>query len=275
MAENASRATTTETTALAGALLEAFAGFVARLRWLGLDLSLTELTDALRAIRDADLLDREQLRRLLRITMVKRSADIPTFETAFELFFPAALATHPGHDADLMVPANGAGLAGATASADLLSRLVDALRGDPDTGMQALAADAVAAFAGLESGQLAGSQRYYQYRVLRQLDLSTLLLRAMRAENQPETTALDRRLTGIEQRGRLEDLRRQIAAELRWRLADLGGIESALEQARQSVTDVDFLQAGPAELAAMQASVRPLARRLAAAARRRRRTHTS
>lgn len=275
MAENASRATAAETTALAGALLEAFAGFVARLRWLGLDVSLAELTDALRAIRDADLLERDQLRRLLSITMVKRSADIPTFEAAFDLFFPAALAPHPGHDADLMVPANGVGVAGATASADLLSRLVDALRGDPDTGMQALAADAVAAFAGLESGQLAGSQRYYQYRVLRQLDVSTLLLRAMRAENQLETTALHRRLTGIEQRGRLEGLRRQIAAELRWRLADLGGVESALEQVRQSVTDVDFLRAGPAELAAMQEAVRPLARRLAAAARRRRRTHSS
>ena len=129
-------------------------------------------------------------------------------------------------------------------------------------------------FAGLGTGRLAGSERYYQYRVLRQLDVSELLLRAMRLEEQAGPSGLERRLTAIEQRERLQDLRAQIAAELQWQLADLGGAESSLEHLRESIEDVDFLRAGPAELAAMRRAVRPLARRLAAAARRRRRLHS-
>ena len=58
----------------------------------GLDLSIVELTDALRAVQHGGLDDRDKLRRLLRITMVKRSEDIAAFDAAFDLFFPAAAA---------------------------------------------------------------------------------------------------------------------------------------------------------------------------------------
>jgi hypothetical protein len=59
--------------------------------------------------------------------------------------------------------------------------------------MQALAEQAVAAFAGLGTGRLAGSERYYRYRVLRQLDVSELLLRAMRLGEQADLPGLERR----------------------------------------------------------------------------------
>jgi uncharacterized protein len=284
MAENASRASreqpSAETEVLAGALVDAVLSFAARLRWLGLDLSMVELTDALRAIVGTDLRDRDCLRRRLRITMVKRAADIPAFDAAFDLLFPAVIpaaaagAEGPHGGGPGAAQASGAP-AGLAAGSDLLTRMLAALRGDPGAGTQALAAEAVTTFAGLGSGQLAGSERYYQYRVLRQLDVSDLLLRAMRAGDLAESTALERRMTAIEQQDRLEDLRGQIAAELRWRLADLGGAEASLAQLRESIMDVDFLHAGPAELAAMRQTVRPLARRLAAAARRRRRLHSS
>ncbi len=280
MAENASLASrgqpSAEAEALAGALVQAVVGFAGRLRWLGLDLSTVELTDALRAVADTDLRDRDRLRRRLRITMVKRAADIAVFDAAFDLLFPAVIpaATAAAEGRPSGPPGSG-DAAGLPARSDLLTRMVAALRGDPGAGTQALAAEAVTAFAGLGSGQLAGSERYYQYRVLRQLDVSELLLRAMRAGEPAEPTALQRRLTAIEQQDRLEDLRGQIAAELRWRLADLGGAEASLAQLRESIMDVDFLRAGPAELAAMRQTVRPLARRLAAAARRRRRLHSS
>jgi uncharacterized protein with von Willebrand factor type A (vWA) domain len=264
---------------MSGALVEALAAFARRLRWLGLDLSIVELTDALRAVRHGGgLNDRDRLRRLLRITMVKRSADIATFDAAFDLFFPPAGAM----DAVRGQPGEGGrgnGIAAQPADQaardDLLSRLVAALRDEPGTDMRALAGEAVAAFAGLGSGRLAGSQRYYQYRVLRQLDISELLMRAMRQQEQAELPGLERRLTAVEQQDRLQDLRAQIAAELRWQLASRGGAESSLDRLRESVADVDFLHAGPAELAAMRLAVRPLARRLAAAARRRRRLYSS
>ncbi len=278
MSQNASRAPGTEAMALSGALVEALTAFAGRLRWIGLDLSMVELTDALRAVQHGGLDNRDRLRRLLRITMVKRSADIAAFDTAFDLFFPAspAVGDVAGQPGDKR---HGNGIAAEpgdpAARDDLLNRLVAALRGEPGAGMQALAGQAVAAFAGLGSGQVAGSERYYQYRVLRQLDISELLMRAMRLEEQAGSSGLERRLTVIEQRDRLQDLRAQIAAELRWQLAGLGGAESALERLRESIADVDFLRAGPGELAAMRRTVRPLARRLAAAARRRRRQHSS
>jgi uncharacterized protein len=274
MSQNASRVPGAEAMALSSALVAALTAFAGRLRWIGLDLSIVELTDALRAVQHGGLEDRDRLRRLLRITMVKRSADIAAFDTAFDLFFPAgaADAVTAGDER----PGNGiAAESGDPAGRDdLLNRLVAALRGEPGAGMRALASQAVAVFAGLGSGQVAGSERYYQYRVLRQLDISELLMRAMRLEDQASPSGLERRLTAIEQRDRLQDLRAQIAAELRWQLAGLAGAESSLEHLRESIADVDFLRAGPAELAAMRRTVRPLARRLAAAARRRRRLHS-
>jgi uncharacterized protein len=274
MVEHANRAPPEQATLLAGGLLDAVVEFARKLRWLGMDVSIVELTDALRAIRGADLLDREHLRRLLMITMVKRAADIATFNAAFDLLLPAGLPGSPGSGEGWAAPGESgspAPAAGTIARPDLLERLVAALRGDPGAGMGSLAGEAVAAFAGLQSGQVAGSERYYQYRIMRQLDVSSLLQRAMRLDDVAVEGALSRRLASVERQERLEDLLGQIAAQLRTRLTDLAGLEASLGQLRESVLDVEFLQAGPAELASMRAIVRPLARRLAATARRRRR----
>jgi uncharacterized protein with von Willebrand factor type A (vWA) domain len=267
-----------QTTLLAGALLDGIVEFARKLRWLGVDVSIVELTDALRAVRDADLVDRDRLRRLLQITMVKRAADVATFGAAFDLLFPVSdPGAADGRPADGRPAGDGTepGLDGdPLARPDLLDRMVAALRGEQGGGLAPLADEAVTAFAGL-GAQPAGSQRYYQYRVMRQLDVSSLLQRAMRLDLEAAPGPLGRRLAAIEQHERLEDLRAEIAAQLRGRLAAAGGAESSLGQLRDSVLDTDFLRAGPAELAAMRETVRPLARRLAAAARRRRRKHSS
>jgi uncharacterized protein len=247
--------------------------FARKLRWLGMDVSASEMADALRAISDADMLDRDQLRRRLQVTLVKRAADIPIFQAAFDLLFPALDATRDdGRAAGDRAP-DGAALEvpdGGPAAPDLLARLISLLRGDPAAGAGELAAEAISAFGGLGTGQPTGSQRYYEYRIMRQLDLSTLLQRAMRLDNELRP-GLDRRLAGLEQQERVQELRAEIAAQLRDRLAESRGLEASLRQLRESVLDEDFLSAGPAELAAMRAVVQPLARRLAATARRRRR----
>jgi len=257
----------------AGAVTTAVTEFARRLRWLGVDVSVSEMADALRAVSDADVLDRERLRGRLQVTLVKRTADIATCQAAFDLLFPAlAAAADDGRAAG--DPA-GAGAApevpdGGPAAPDLLARLISLLRGDPAAGAGELAAEVISAFGGLETGQAAGSQRYYEYRIMRQLDLSTLLQRAMRLDNELRP-GLDKRLAGLEQQERVQELRAEIAAQLRDRLAESRGLEASLRQLRESVLDEDFLSAGPAELAAMRAVVQPLARRLAATARRRRR----
>jgi uncharacterized protein with von Willebrand factor type A (vWA) domain len=276
------------------AIADAVAAFARRLRWLGVEVSLVEVTDALRALGAAGAPDgagRAGLRRLLQVTMVKRAADLPTFHAAFDLLFPAAEGLteqaaagaagaaegrRDGDAGDPGGPEDGAGPAGT----DLLARLVEALRGAGSGDLAGLAGEVIDAYAGLGSGQLAGTERYYQYRIMRQLDLSGLLQRAMRAAlpagSDPlasTASTLGRQLASREHQERAEELRAQIAAQLRVRLGAGRTVEDSLNQLRESVLDTEFLQAGPADLEAMRAIVAPLARRLAATARRRRRAH--
>jgi hypothetical protein len=251
--------------------------FARRLRWLGMDVCVSEVADSMRAISDADLLNRGQLRGRLQVTLVKRAADIPTFQAAFDLLFPVPAAADDTRTGGQQAHAGAAQevAEGIPAAPDLLARLVALLRGDPGAGAAELAAEAITALGGLGTGRASdratGSQRYYEYRIMRQLDLSALLQRAMRLDSEALRPGLDRRLAGLEQQERVQELRAEIAAQLRDRLAESRGLEQSLRQLRESVLDTEFLRAGPAELAAMRAVVQPLARRLAATARRRRR----
>jgi uncharacterized protein len=257
----------------ARAVPDAIAEFARKLRWLGVEVSISEVADALRAIRDADLLDRDQLRRRLQVTLVKRAADIPTYRAAFDLLFPALAAPQDGGAAAGAEDGPQPGPARQPASPDLLARLVSMLRGDPGAGVSELVSEVISAYAGLQDGQVAGSQRYYEYRVMRQLDLTTLLHQAMQLRDDTVRPGLSKQLARMEQQERLQELRAEIAAQLRGHLAGLRGTEASLGQLRDSVLDTEFLRAGPAELEAMRAIVRPLARRLAATARRRRRVN--
>jgi uncharacterized protein len=247
--------------------------FTRKLRWLGMDVSASEAADALRAISDADLLDRGKLRGRLQVTLVKRAADIPVFHAAFDLLFPAL--DSGGTGGPVAPPAArgdaATGADGEPAAPDLLTRLVSLLRGGSVAGVSEFAAEVISAYGGLGEGQVTGSQRYYEYRIMRQLDLSALLQRAMRLDNEALPPGLTRRMAGLEQQERVQELRAEIAAQLRDHLAELRGLEASLRQLKESVLDTEFLRAGPAELDAMRAVVAPLARRLAAAARRRRR----
>ena len=64
------------------------------------------------------------------------------------------------------------------------------LRGDPGASISQLAAEVIGAYGGLLAGQVAGSERYYEYRIMRQLDLSALLQRAMRLDGEIPRRAL-------------------------------------------------------------------------------------
>ncbi len=57
------------------------------LRQNGLRVSLTESMDSLQALATVGVRERETVRAALRATMVKRTADLSTFEQLFDLFF--------------------------------------------------------------------------------------------------------------------------------------------------------------------------------------------
>lgn len=79
-----------------GSLVDRHTGFVAALRRAGLPVSVAEGLDAVRAVRAVDLLDRESLRAAYAATVVKRPQHRATFDTLFDLWFPAAVGDGAG-----------------------------------------------------------------------------------------------------------------------------------------------------------------------------------
>src|SRR5439155_932436 len=118
--------------------------------------------------------------------------------------------------ADLTEAAVGEG-----GSEDLLTALLEALRRNDAGALRAIAALAVQRFGGLDV-QRDGSVQYYLYRVLRQLDLSNLMQRAMRdgGGTGADARRLGDRLLQDEHRHRIEAFRRLIADEIRHRLLE-------------------------------------------------------
>lgn len=68
-------------------MLDLMAGFVAELRSAGLPVSLTENLDAMEAIRQIPIEDRDAFKYALGATLVKNSAHWKAFETVFRSLF--------------------------------------------------------------------------------------------------------------------------------------------------------------------------------------------
>ena len=64
--------------------------FVAVLRRHGLPVALLQVTDAVRALEKLDLSDRDEVRLGLRVVLVSRPEDFPTFDRCFDEFWRAA-----------------------------------------------------------------------------------------------------------------------------------------------------------------------------------------
>jgi uncharacterized protein with von Willebrand factor type A (vWA) domain len=261
------------------------------LRSADVDVAMVEVLDAAAALRHLDLADRPLLRTALRSTLVKRLEDEAVFEVLFDRCFPLTRAATgsgpaPGTDESSRPPAPG-GLAtpGPAGSADALGRatageaedartdlieaLLAALRAGDANALESLAAQAVDAYSGL--GSVTGSERYFLYRVLRALDLATLLSAAMRQERiEGATDGLALRLRRDELARRIEEFRRLLADEVRRQHAPFPTVSPS--QVRR-LDDLDVLEVSRTELAALRQAVRPLARKLAARVAQRRRHH--
>ena len=264
-------------------MLTALVEFIHRLRDVGIPVSMVETLDAMESLRHVDLSSRKALRAALGATLVKRTEHREAFDGLFDLYFtPRRDEPHRpkggaavAETSSLTDPAaRGAHEAG---SQELLLALLDALRQNDEGALRALAARAVQEFAGINAHRT-GSARYYAYRVLRQLDLSNLLRRAIQSEHEhaDEATAFDERLVRDEHGRRIEEFRRLIAEEIRHRLVEIKGTHEAADMYHPKlIEDVDFLAASPAQLREMRYAIRPLAHKLAAriAHRRRFRRH--
>ena len=83
----------------------------------GVSVSLSEIIDAARATTEIDIARRSELHAALRATLVKQSRHYPTFEWAFDRYFPARL-VRPENDGDTV----DAGASGETDLAAALTR---------------------------------------------------------------------------------------------------------------------------------------------------------
>lgn len=239
------------------------------LRREGMDVSCSEVIDALGALRHVRLGVRGEVRETLRACLVKQ-AGREAFDRCFDTCFAGrragvADAASPGR-----APVTGSGSSGPPAGTGpaMAAAITGAMLAGDDQELDRLATQAVGMFAGLDDPSR--SERYLMHRVLRTIDISRMLSGAMqrlRAEGQ--LTELELVLQRTELAARLDGFRRRLADEIARRLAELGvdahggpaGIGESIERTRPD--DLDLMELSRAEHDAIRRALPPLIRRLA------------
>ncbi|MFA9563219.1 MAG: VWA domain-containing protein [Acidimicrobiales bacterium] len=270
-------------------MLELLSGFIQELREAGLPVSLTENLDAMEAVQHIPIEDRDAFKYALAATLVKNHAHWRAFETLFEVYFSLRgkeYALDPDELDDFLDQLEdgetpempGAGQDGAGGSQmspeELAEMLYQSLMKGDQGMMRAVARQSVKRFAGMEPGRPVGGT-YYLYRTLRQLDLDSVMDRLMQQAHQdaPEDLSpLEERLEKDEYEHRIDELKKEIEAEIRRRLVADRGVEAMAKTLRKPLPeDVDFMHASREEMANLRRAIYPLTRRLAVRLARKRR----
>ena len=262
-------------------MLDLMSGFVVELRNAGLPVSLTENLDAMEAVKHIPIEDRDAFKYALAATLVKNEQHWKAFETVFEVYFSLrgpeynVLDEEGEIDEDSleewmsqqMRGMGGQGSAEDMSPEEIAEMLFRALMNADEAMMAAMARAAVTQFAGMEPGRPVGGT-YYLYRTLRNLDLDGMLDRLMeqaQERSDGDMTSLQERLEKEEFENRIEDLKREIEAEIRRRLVADRGVEAMAKTLRKPLPeDVDFMHASREEMANIRKAIQPLTRKLAA-----------
>ena len=272
-------------------VLDLMSGFIAELRKAGLPVSLTENLDAMEAVKEIPIEDRQAFKYALAATLVKSNSHWRAFETIFEVYFSLRGPEHqiPGEmtdaEAELWreeqeLQQQGEGAAGSGGGMDSLTpeeiaqMLMQALMNGDQAMMRALARQSVQRFAGMEPGRPVGGT-YYLYRTLRNLDLDNMLDKLMEANREQaaqDLTKLEERLEKDEFESRIEQFKQEVEAEIRRRLVADRGAEAMAKTLRKPLPeDVEFMHANKEEMQSLKKALQPLTRKLAAKLARKRR----
>lgn len=248
-------------------LVDRHTGFVAELRRAGLPVSVAEGLDAVRAMQAVDLLDRESLRAAYAATVVKRPQHRATFDTLFDLWFPAAVGDGAGvgrgperhartldDDGRPIPPALDPQVQARR------GELADLLLSGDDAGLRQFARLAVAEF-----GQTPGQESWFSSGVLNALSPETLMARLLNAVlGGQERGGMAERVARRTFRDRIARFQDLVAGEVRRRIAEDTGVERTARIAvRPPLERLDFAGANRAEMEALRREVYPLARKLA------------
>ena len=272
-------------------VLDLMSGFIAELRKAGLPVSLTENLDAMEAVKEIPIEDRQAFKYALAATLVKSNSHWRAFETIFEVYFSLRGPEHqiPGEmtdaEAELWreeqeMQQQGEGAAGSGGGMDSLTpeeiaqMLMQALMNGDQAMMRALARQSVQRFAGMEPGRPVGGT-YDLYRTLRNLDLDNMLDKLMEANREQaaqDLTKLEERLEKDEFESRIEQFKQEVEAEIRRRLVADRGAEAMAKTLRKPLPeDVEFMHANKEEMQSLKKALQPLTRKLAAKLARKRR----
>ncbi|SEG64440.1 hypothetical protein SAMN04489712_10824 [Thermomonospora echinospora] len=246
-------------------LVDRHTGFVAALRGAGLPVSISEGLDAVRALAVIDLIDREALRAAYAATVVKRPAHRQTFDTLFDLWFPAALGDgvaqgsaarrpdEPDDSPPVPPPLD-------PEVAERRRELFDLLLTGDDPGLAQFVRAAVGRY-----GRSPGQRSWFSSGVLNAMSAQTLmagLLNAVLAGQ--ERGGMAERVARQTFRERIQRFESMVATEVRRRIAEDTDVERAARLAvRPPLEQLDFNRATRADLTALRREVYPLARRLA------------
>ena len=268
-------------------MLELLNGFIVELRSAGLPVSLTENLDAVEAVKHIPIEDRETFKYALAGTLVKNHSHWKAFETVFEVYFSLRGQEYELVDGEWesdttdaeavneqegQVAGQGGSQEGLTQE-QLAEMLFQALAKQDRNLMRTVARQSVQRFAGMEPGRPVGGT-YYLYRTLRNLNLEEVMDRLLTssAESDPDSDFLEERLRKDEYEHRIEELKREIEAEIRRRLVADRGVEAMAKTLRKPLPeDVDFMHASREEMVALRRAIWPLTRKLAVRLARKRR----
>jgi uncharacterized protein with von Willebrand factor type A (vWA) domain len=248
------------------------AAFISELRAIGLPVSLSENVDAAAALRAIPLADRAQVKSALATTLVKNHDHYRAFELAFDIFFGGRQLARLGDETGNGSGSGAASQAGSgpgtllhQLSGDELNDLLfQAVAGRDGVLLRAVAVEAVDRWAGIEPGRVVAGT-FYLYRTLTRLDLEALRQRLRDSADPDGLSDLGRRLAEEDQDARVDAARAEVEAEIRRRLiADRDAQAVAATLRRPLPEDVEFLNSSRAQLAELQQTVRPLARKMAA-----------
>jgi uncharacterized protein with von Willebrand factor type A (vWA) domain len=272
-------------------MLDLLNRFIIELREAGLPVSLTENLDAMEAVTHIPIEDRDAFKYALAATLVKNQSHWRAFEIVFEVFFSLRGAEYSiGGDADDGSLADdipedaqfnqgegerGGGGGGSSLTPEQIAEMLfqALLKGD-NAMLRAIARQSVRRYAGMEPGRPVGGT-YYLYRTLRNLDLDNVLerlLEAARGEAPEPLTKLEERLERDEFETRIDQLKKEIEAEIRRRLVADRGVEAMAKTLRKPLPeDVDFMHASRDEMMSLRKAIYPLTRKLAVRLARKRR----
>lgn len=245
------------------ALEDRVLALVVALRRAGLPAAQTGAIDAVRVLQLIDLADRAQVREALAAVVVSAPSQRRTYDELFDLYLPA----RPGPwgeqlDAEV-VDAQGAeeeDPADRTAE-----EVLEALRSGEGEAIARAARRAVERHGRVEGRD--GRVTYFQYRVLRAVDLPALLaalLDADGAEGEEPLDPIEERLLRERFEERVRAFRHEVDVAIRQHAVEDRGLEQvAARVVRPPIEERDLFNLTREERAELQTQLRPLARKLA------------